>query len=98
MKLIGRSVCACGAITVYGDDGTDYSTKRPELLPKKYKQLKKYQNTVACNYCVNNWGLELCGCGSGELFGECENGYPECAVPMQVLSQYQYVPATDAWV
>lgn len=96
-KYIGYSKCTCGATTVFCDDGTSYSTKQPALLPEKYKRLEKYSDTCNCNYCVNHRGLELCGCSSGELFGQCTCGYPECAFPMQVLNERQNVPTQGAW-
>lgn len=78
--------CACGAITVIDEDGTDYSM--PE---ETFMELFPYQEITGsycnCNYCVNHWGIDLCGCGSGEKVGECTNGYEECKnhIPAQEL-------------
>jgi len=31
-----------------------------------------------CNHCVNNYGIDLCGCGSGEPVGECDGDFEAC--------------------
>lgn len=98
MKFTDYSVCACGATTVFGEGGTSYSTKNTTLLPAKYKRLNRLQDSYCCNYCVNHYGLELCGCGSGELFGKCDNGFPECEMPMQVLEGYTAVACASSWL
>lgn len=82
------SMCDCGAITIYTDDGQSYSCQRKNL--KKYipnidlRKINRLQKSYCCNHCVNHYGMDLCACGSGELIGECENGLEECGKPMQV--------------
>lgn len=98
MKFTDYSVCVCGATTIFDERGASYSTKNTALLPARYKNLRRLQDSYCCDYCVNHYGLELCGCGSGELFGECENGLPECAMPMQVLEGYDHVVGKASWM
>lgn len=94
------SKCNCGAVTVE-IEGVSYSTKNLKMLPPHMQppeDEKELQKTYYCNYCVNQWGLELCGCGSGELFGECESGEEECQQPMQSIENgYNHVVAKGAW-
>jgi len=69
--------CACGARTV-AIDGKEYSMSR-KTFNKKFGYIprvgssKRMDDTSNCNYCVNKWGIDLCGCGSGEKFGKCRN-------------------------
>lgn len=30
--------------------------------------------SYCCDHCVNHWGIDLCGCGSGQKVGKCECG------------------------
>lgn len=102
MKHISYSRCIYGAITVKTDVGT-YSCKgsnKKKFFPgldlrkiPRVPQVKSY----CCDYCVNHYGLDLCGCGSGLPFGKCNGKFPECKKPMQKLGEYQKVVAADAW-
>ena len=100
MKPIAYYKCQCGAITIIDDDGSEYSCRQSNL--RKFfpgidlRKLDRYQETYNCNHCVNHYGLDLCGCGSGEEYGHCENGLEECEVPMQMLGLYTRVVAQDA--
>lgn len=38
------------------------------------------------------------GCGSGADFGECENNFNECQMPMQSIGEYACVRASDSWI
>jgi len=74
--------CSCGAITIQytNDEGeqVNISMKRKkfnELFPETKLQSGLYTN---CNHCVNHWGIDLCGCGSGKPVGKCNEGYHEC--------------------
>lgn len=104
MNIIGYSKCECGAITIFTDEGAEgaYSCKRKNL--KKFfpnidlRKVPKYQDSYCCDHCVNHYGLDLCGCGSGEEFGKCENGYEECAMPMQKLNEYTHVIGKGGWL
>lgn len=102
-KFEDYSVCQCGAITLYTEDGTTYSVQRKHL--KKYvpgidllRIRKLKQESYSCDWCVNHYGLDLCGCGSGEPFGKCDNGFKECDRPMQKLFGYSRVKGADAWL
>ena len=100
MRYIGYSRCSCGAITIATDEG-EYSCSeknRRKFFPGLHlRKLRHYQDTFSCSHCVNHYGLDLSGCGSGEPFGKCDAGHDACAVPMQVLGQYQKVRAADAF-
>lgn len=88
--LTSYAKCACGAITFYGDTpGEQYSCpgrKKKVFFPNvDLRKLPRVGTYCNCNYCVNHWGLDLCGCGSGEPFGKCDAGLPECAHPSQKI-------------
>lgn len=93
--------CNCGAITIYTEEGEAYSCKQKNM--RKFfngidlRKLKRLPESYCCNHCVNHYGLDLCGCGSGEDYGKCENGLPECDRPMQVVGEYTRVTASGAW-
>lgn len=89
--------CACGAITFEGDRGIGYSVM-PDNGPKAFNRipipaafwevLKGCEDDyVNCNHCVNHWGLDLCGCGSGEFFGECQEDTAYCGQPASLLRE-----------
>ena len=94
--------CSCGAISLYTDNGDAYSCKQKNL--RKFfpnidlRKIQRLPESYCCNHCVNHFGLDLCGCGSGEEFGKCDEGYPECKQPMQVVGEYTPVCAADAWI
>lgn len=95
--------CSCGAITLYlSDNKTSYSCQQnkiknfiPDLDLRKIKRLK---DSYMCNHCVNHYGLDLCGCGSGEEFGKCINDFSECNFPMQKFGKYDKIISSNAWV
>ncbi len=79
--------CECGAITINNDEG-DWSMT-VETFEREFPDLEQptrpqYGN---CNHCVNHWGIDLCGCGSGEPVGECDGDFDQCktAEPFQTL-------------
>ena len=87
INLICRK-CACGAYTIE-IDGNDYCFGSLEIVKEElgediasilHVSSPEFGN---CNYCVNNWGVDLCGCGSGEEFGKCKEGYKACERPAQ---------------
>lgn len=100
MILKGYSKCDCGAITVYTDERS-YSCYQKNL--KKFfpnidlRKLEQYPQSFCCDHCVNHYGLDLCGCGSGNPFGKCDEYLPECSIPMQSVGEYDHVAAPDAW-
>ena len=75
MILKGYSKCDCGAITIYTDK-MSYSCYQKNL--KKFfpgidlRKLVRYPQSFCCDHCVNHYGLDLCGCGSGNPFGKCD--------------------------
>jgi len=78
--------CSCGAITIEIND-KEYSMSS-ETFNEMFSPLdsESYETKwVNCNYCVNHWGVDLCGCGSGEPFGECDNNLEECKSPSQSI-------------
>ena len=90
MEINGYQLCRCGAVTMNTDDG-DYCCKIKNvrrffgnIVLKNYPQ---YQTTYCCDHCVNHYGLDLCGCGSGEHYGECGLELEACNEPMQVLGK-----------
>lgn len=71
--------CSCGAYTLSFSGvretlqcGGDYLNDVLDILKEHGCSIvaikEKY---IHCNYCVNNWGLDLCDCGSGENYHEC---------------------------
>lgn len=94
--------CDCGAITIIMRDRTEYSCEQKnfkKFFPKlDLRRMNRYPTTYSCNHCVNHYGLDLCGCGSGEPFGDCLNDLPECKYPMQMLGKYSRVIAEDALI
>ena len=102
MNITSYSKCCCGAITLYTDSGESYSCKQKNL--RKFvpyidlRKLERLSESYCCDHCVNHYGLDLCGCGSGEDYGKCDNEYDECEQPMQVLGGYTRVVAADSWL
>lgn len=97
MIIKSYTKCQCGAITLEVDNGYEYSCNQKNLkkffpqIDLRRKSVIRYQDTYCCDYCVNHYGLDLCGCGSGELFGKCDNNLEECKQPMQSLGEYTCV-------
>jgi len=96
--------CECGAITLFGKDGLTYSCARknlkrflPDIDLRKIKRAYK-QKTYACDHCVNHYGLDLCACGSGEPYEECDAGLEVCGHPMQKLGEYECVVDKRSWL
>ena len=80
-------ICQCEAVTITFENGATNSM--PEQEAQKYVSdlQDKTPTVIHCDYCVNKWGTDLCGCGSGEKVGECDNDYHECInnIPAQTL-------------
>lgn len=79
--------CECGAINVCSDDFSNSMSE--ETFNKEFPELtdKIEENTFYnCDHCVNHWGIDLCGCGSGEPVGECDGNFEECKnnIPAQM--------------
>ena len=95
--------CVCGAIALFTDnDDVSYhvrSTKLKQFFPDvDLRKLSRLPNSFCCNHCVNHYGVDLCGCGSGCLFGKCNEGLPECQLPMQLFGKWTRIVAEDAFV
>ena len=80
-------VCrSCGAVTLLTMSEHAYSMPRSiadKILPTK--SLIFDNKWVHCDHCVNKWGVDICACGSGELFWECEEAHHNCGKPRQIL-------------
>ena len=80
--------CSCGAVTVSADN-VQWSMPQ-EIFEKEFPMLElepdEYGN---CDYCVNKWGVDLCGCGSGEKVGKCDGEFEECRnnIPAQIIGE-----------
>ena len=99
--IIEATACQCGAITVTMPTGDCYSMNKEDFdkyVPEAFSGDVE-QDFCNCNYCVNHWGLDLCGCGSGEKFGECQEKYPECKSPAQSIENgVVKCSCENAWV
>ena len=98
MNKFDDAICECGAVTVRINNN-DYSMPKEkyiELFPdRSIEDIDiKY---CSCNYCVNHWGIDLCGCGSGEKFGECKENFPECKNPAQDI-EHEIVHPTSGFL
>ena len=72
--------------------------KSQKIFPNvDLRKIVRYETSFCCNHCVNHYGLDLCGCGSGEEFGKSNNGFDECKVPMQKIGEYACIKAGDGW-
>ena len=82
--------CSCGAVTVQlGRVSVSMTEKQ---FHQNFMDLEIEGEYGNCNYCVNHWGIDLCGCGSGEHFSECKEGFDECGTPMQSMADLQEEP------
>jgi len=58
--------CNCGALTVeingenYSMSAKSFDKTFPDFFSGDYKAIYH-----SCDYCVNHWGTDLCGCGCG---------------------------------
>jgi hypothetical protein len=80
------STCQCGAMTVHLDSG-DFSMPEDDFISTYGHEDENdiVSEYGSCNYCVNNWGTDLCACGSGEKVDECDGEFSECGEPMQSI-------------
>ena len=79
-QIVSYSVCKCGAVTLFFEDGTTNCCKRKNL--KKFgvslKGIKKEkEQSWCCNHCANHYGIDICSCGSGKEYEKC------CGTPME---------------
>lgn len=74
-------VCECGYVKIKGIP-----------TPIHRRMLTKYASIVVprktdwsqCDACVNGYGFDMCGCGSGEKFDKCDGGTDHCGAPMAI--------------
>ena len=93
--------CQCGAFTLeiaLADGDQQICSMTEDTLEAKIGKdviAPVLQDTVYsnCNHCVNNWGIDLCACGSGETPDKCENDHEVCGTPMQTLGEAQIICA-----
>ena len=95
MEIKRLDKCKCGAIGIstMNDDGqteTVFATEQwlkdnlPYILNDN--EIKNEGDVfIHCDHCINNYGLDLCACGSGESPTGCEGGFSECGNPYQTL-------------
>ena len=109
MKFTGFYRCSCGAVTFVTDDNRQFSCLKenvkmciPDALMAELcpdgdpAKLEHFGDTFSCNHCINNYGLDLCACGSGEAPDKCENGFDICGKPMQSLER-GYTSVSDSY-
>lgn len=97
MNILEATKCQCGAFTleVELEDGTTQSysmsseTLDKELGRASIASVLREEQYCNCNHCVNNWGVDLCACGSGETPEECDNDLEMCGTPMQQMGEIQ---------
>lgn len=87
-------ICECGAVTLFTRENRCTGFSMPRRLLKqnginltKVGRKKNITSTLweSCNYCVNKWGIDLCGCGSGMKWGKCTLKLKDCKYPMQTV-------------
>lgn len=102
MIITAWTKCGCGAITVYTEDDKSYSCKAENInkfFPDiDFESIEHQQDSYCCNHCVNHYGLDLCGCGSGEEYGKCDNDFEECEISMQEINRYSSVRGRGSWI
>lgn len=87
--------CQCGAFTFEKNEKS--VCVKPEnaamfftaMHPSRFFTLanKLSPQFYTCNHCANNWGLDLCRCGSGEFFWDCHNE-EGCGVPSEDMGVF----------
>jgi hypothetical protein len=103
-KMIEATRCQCGAISVEDTEaGVTNHMKRttfrklfPGMLTKRGKEW------YSCDHCVNQWGIDICACGSGMDPKKCDGGFRECGRPyetmgVRVLSGVAAIAARGGW-
>jgi hypothetical protein len=106
--ITNLGLCKCGAYSFQIDNNkkATYSIHKDNmiLLPREiaidivYYDKTQITEYSSCNHCDNNWGLDLCACGSGEPYNTCEERLDECDQPMQSIEEgHDHINAKDAW-
>lgn len=88
-KITDYSNCDCGAITVYFESGDNNSLLKENLnkFNIDLEDAEELNSTYMCNHCINHYGLDLCGCGSGEIPEDCKENFSECGNPYEILGE-----------
>ena len=69
--------CSCGAVIVTIDGIEYYMSDATWDLNFEGNDIENEDNLYHnCNHCTNNWGVDLCACGSGEKPSECTENIP----------------------
>lgn len=79
----GYSECRCGAVTLWLVPTGTNSVKRHHLknFGLSLEGIPELAESTTCNHCINNYGLDLCKCGSGVSPDKC------CGVPCETLGK-----------
>lgn len=92
-KIKEVDLCECGAVTLevclIGEQKpTRFSMKREtfdENLGHLDIDLGETCTFHCCDHCVSHWGVDICACGSGQDYEECDAGLSECGSPFQSI-------------
>lgn len=80
--------CECGAITVT-IAGENYSMTS-EYFEERYGFTLANNIWCNCDSCVNHLSVEMCTCGSGKRYDECDEGNMTCGIPIQNIKTRRY--------
>ena len=83
--------CHCGSMTIWGQDFINSMSEK--TFEKEFAGVPVSDNVYChCDHCVNHWGIDLCGCDSGEPVGQCSNGFDECHNHIAAQMKYEQKP------
>jgi len=76
-----EGVCECGYVKIKG-----IATPVHRRMLSKYSKIivPRKADWSGCDACVNGYGFDMCGCGSGERFDRCKEGTDYCGAPMAI--------------
>ena len=90
------ALCDCGAVSVE-IDGKEYSMSMKTFKERYGIEIQSYTYSN-CNHCINHWGIDLCACGSGKPYDECDEGTEMCGQPIQDIDEGKtHTIATGGW-
>lgn len=72
--------CQCSAITVEDEENGVINSMKRATFRIHFPGMRTVRGVEygSCNHCVNHYGIDICGCGSGKPVGKCRNNYREC--------------------